>query len=173
MLAPLGRKDRRQWGGVFLRGRLLDGERKRAGAMAARLPDGNEQSLQQFLNQSPWDWLPLWHQRAARVERTFAPAVAWIVDDTGFPKKGEHSVGVARQSLGHTGPDGPLPNCSKPAPHRRPREFAAGLLPLLAPGVDRGSRALPSHRCTGRDRVPDELAISGSTDRPSVGLGTH
>ena len=103
MLAPVGRKDRRYWGEVYLRGLLLDGERKSAGAMAARLPDGNEQSLQQFLNQSPWDWLPLWHQMAARVERSLAPAVAWIVDDTGFPKKGEHSVGVARQYSGTLG----------------------------------------------------------------------
>jgi SRSO17 transposase len=103
MLAPVGRKDRRYWGGVYLRGLLLDGERKSAGAMAARLPDGNEQSLQQFLNQSPWDWLPLWRQMAARLERTFSPAVAWIVDDTGFPKKGEHSVGVARQYSGTLG----------------------------------------------------------------------
>jgi SRSO17 transposase len=103
MLAPVGRKDRRHWGGVYLRGLLLDGERKSAGAMAARLPDGNEQSLQQFLSQSPWDWLPLWQQMAARVERSFAPAVAWIIDDTGFPKKGEHSVGVARQYSGTLG----------------------------------------------------------------------
>ena len=108
MLAPLGRRDRRQWGGVYLRGLLLEGERKSAGAMAARLPDGNEQSLQQFLNQSPWDWQPLWHQMAARVERAFAPVVAWIVDDTGFPKKGEHSVGVARQYSGTLGKTG---NC--------------------------------------------------------------
>jgi SRSO17 transposase len=103
MLAPLGRRDRRQWGGVYLRGLLLEGERKSVGAMAARLPDGNEQNLQQFLNQSPWDWQPLWQQMAARVERTFAPGVAWIVDDTGFPKKGEHSVGVARQYSGTLG----------------------------------------------------------------------
>jgi SRSO17 transposase len=108
MLAPLGRKDRRHWGGVYLRGLLLDGERKSAGAMAARLPDGNEQSLQQFLSQSPWDWLPLWRQMAARVERSFAPAVAWIIDDTGFPKEGEHSVGVARQYSGTLGKTG---NC--------------------------------------------------------------
>jgi SRSO17 transposase len=108
MLALLGRKDRRQWGGVYLRGLLLDGERKSAGAMAARLPDGNEQSLQQFLNQSPWDWQPLWRQMAARVERTFPSAMAWIIDDTGFPKKGEHSVGVARQ---YSGTLGKIANC--------------------------------------------------------------
>lgn len=108
MLAPLGRKDRRQWGGVYLRGLLLDGERKSAGAMAARLPDGNEQSLQQFLNQSPWDWQPLWRQMAKQIERTFPQPVAWIIDDTGFPKKGEHSVGVARQYSGTLGKTG---NC--------------------------------------------------------------
>jgi SRSO17 transposase len=103
MLAPLGRKDRRQWGGVYRRGLLLDGERKSAGAMAARLLDGNEQSLPQFLNQSPWDWLPLWQHMATHLEQKFSPAVAWIVDDTGFPKKGEHSVGVARQYSGTLG----------------------------------------------------------------------
>ena len=108
MLAPLGRKDRRHWGGVYLRGLLLDGERRSAGAMAARLPDGNEQSLQQFLSQSPWDWLPLWRQRAARVERSLAPVVAGSIEDTGFPKKGEHSVGVARQYSGTLGKTG---NC--------------------------------------------------------------
>jgi SRSO17 transposase len=108
MLVPLGRKDRRHWGGVYLRGLLLEGERKSAGAMAARLPDGNEQSLQQFLNQSPWEWQPLWESMAARVERAFSHAVAWIIDDTGFPKKGQHSVGVARQYSGTLGKTG---NC--------------------------------------------------------------
>jgi SRSO17 transposase len=71
--------------------------------MATRLPDGNEQSLQQFLSQSPWEWKPLWQHMAERLERTFPNSVAWIIDDTGFPKKGEHSVGVARQYSGTLG----------------------------------------------------------------------
>jgi SRSO17 transposase len=82
---------------------LLNGERKSVGAMAERLPDGNEQNLQQFVSQSPWAWEPLWQRTAERVERAFPNPVAWILDDTGFPKKGEHSVGVARQYSGTLG----------------------------------------------------------------------
>src|SRR3954468_13148388 len=103
MLPPLGRKDRQHWGGVYLRGLLLDGERKSVGAMAERLPDGNEQSLQQFVSQSPWAWEPLWQRVADLIERAFPQPAAWIVDDTGSPKKGEHSVGVARQYSGTLG----------------------------------------------------------------------
>lgn len=103
MLAPLGRSERRHWGSVYVRGLLLNGERKSVGAMAERLPDGNEQNLQQFVSQSPWAWEPLWQRMAERVERAFPNPVAWIIDDTGFPKKGEHSVGVARQYSGTLG----------------------------------------------------------------------
>jgi SRSO17 transposase len=103
MLAPLGRSERRHGGSVYVRGLLLNGERKSVGAMAERLPDGNEQNLQQFVSQSPWAWEPLWQRMAERVERAFPNPVAWIIDDTGFPKKGEHSVGVARQYSGTLG----------------------------------------------------------------------
>src|SRR5689334_3476636 len=66
MLAPLGRSERRHWGAVYVRGLLSDGERKSIGAMALRLPEANEQSLQQFLSQSPWAWSQsgsLWRRR--------------------------------------------------------------------------------------------------------------
>jgi SRSO17 transposase len=102
MLAPLGRSERRPGGSVYVRGLLLDGERKSVGAMAARLPDGNEQNLQQFVSQSPWPWEPVWERWAQKVTKAFA-TTAWMVDDTGFPKKGEHSVGVARQYSGTLG----------------------------------------------------------------------
>jgi SRSO17 transposase len=54
MLEPLGRKDQRRWGEVYLHGLMLDGKRKSIEPMAARLEDGDEQCLQQFVNQSPW-----------------------------------------------------------------------------------------------------------------------
>src|SRR3982750_929478 len=107
MLAPLGRKDRRRWGQVYVRGLLLDGERKRAGARGPRLPEGEEQALQQFVSQSPWPWEPVWEKLAASARQQRGEAF-WIIDDTSFPKKGEHSVGVQRQYCGALGN---LANC--------------------------------------------------------------
>jgi SRSO17 transposase len=102
VLAPLGRSERRHWGSIYVRGLLLDGERKSVGAMAERLPDGNEQNLQQFVSQSPWAWEPVWERLAQKLLQIFA-TTAWLIDDTGFPKKGERSVGVARQYSGTLG----------------------------------------------------------------------
>lgn len=108
MVAGLGRKDRRQWGTVYVRGLLGTSERKTAARIAAQLPDGDVQALQQFVGQSPWAWEPVRAQLAQRMVRELAPAAAWVIDDTGFPKKGNHSVGVARQYSGTLGKVG---NC--------------------------------------------------------------
>ncbi len=102
MLTALGRRERSHWGSIYVRGLLLDGERKSVGAMVSRLPDGNEQNLQQFVSQSPWSWEPLWRKLALRLNRAFA-STAWIIDDTGFPKQGTHSVAVHRQYSGTLG----------------------------------------------------------------------
>lgn len=100
MLASLGRSERRFWGSVYVRGLLLDGERKSAGAMATRLPEAKEQNLQQFLHPSPWHGDSVWQAMIERIESSFPAPEAWVVDDTSFPKKGEHSVGVQRQIVG-------------------------------------------------------------------------
>ena len=107
MLTPLGRKERRHWGSLYIRGLLLDGERKSMRAMASRLLDGIEQNLQQFVSQSPWPWYPLWQRLAINLSRVF-PATAWIIDDMGFPKQGSHCVGVHRPYSGTLGKKG---NC--------------------------------------------------------------
>src|SRR3954471_11086670 len=80
------RSEQRRWGGVYLRGLMLDGRRKSIEPMAARLEDGDEQCLQQFVNQSPWDERVVRANLARRMTAELAPE-AWIVDDTGFPKK--------------------------------------------------------------------------------------
>lgn len=107
MFASIVRKDQRRWGGVYLRGLMLDGKRKSIEPMAARLEDGDEQCLQQFVNQSPWDWQPVRRVLAERMSGEIEPE-AWIIDDTGFPKFGKMSVGVARQYSGALGKVG---NC--------------------------------------------------------------
>jgi SRSO17 transposase len=107
MFESMRRKDQRRWGGVYLRGLMLDGKRKSIEPMVARLEDGDEQCLQQFVNQSPWDWQPVRRAMAARMSAEIEPG-AWIIDDTGFPKFGEMSVGVARQYSGALGKVG---NC--------------------------------------------------------------
>ena len=53
LTAGLGRSERRRWAGVYVRGLLLDGERKSVEPMAARLGQ-SDQALQQFVSQSPW-----------------------------------------------------------------------------------------------------------------------
>jgi len=107
MFEPLARADQRRWGECYLRGLMLDGKRKSIQPMAERLPDGNEQALQQFVSQSPWDWRPV-RQRLAQQMTAVVDPDAWVVDDTGFPKFGNASVGVARQ---YSGTLGKVANC--------------------------------------------------------------
>lgn len=103
LFTSLGRRERRHWGAVYVRGLLLDGERKSIEPMANRMADGNVQAMQQFINQSPWPYEPLRRALAEKMVKEMLPAQAWIIDDTGFPKKGVHSVGVARQYSGTLG----------------------------------------------------------------------
>jgi len=107
VLEPLARADQRRWGECYLRGLMLDGKRKSIQPIAERLPDGNEQALQQFVSQSPWDWRPVRQRLATQMTAAVDPD-AWIVDDTGFPKFGNASVGVARQ---YSGTLGKVANC--------------------------------------------------------------
>ncbi|MGW2447870.1 IS701 family transposase [Streptomyces sp. NPDC001675] len=96
MFESVPRRDQRRWGECYQRGLMLDGRRKSIQPMAERLPDGNMQALQQFVNQSPWEWSPVRRRIAERLCKVIAPDV-WVVDDVSFPKCGTASVGVARQ----------------------------------------------------------------------------
>jgi SRSO17 transposase len=94
----------------YCTGLVLPGERKSVEPMAALTAPARtaaqHQSLLHFVARAPWS------DRAvlAKVRQTVLPAIeahgaieAWIIDDTGFPKKGRHSVGVARQYCGQLG----------------------------------------------------------------------
>src|ERR1700677_4245546 len=78
--------------------------------MAARLDAENVQPMRQSLHhlvaKAPWSDQTLLDEVRNHVLPAMqkqGPVVAWIVDDTGFPKKGEHSVGVTRQYCGQVG----------------------------------------------------------------------
>ena len=94
----------------YCTGLLLPGERKSVEPMAARLYPDNvrqaHQSLHHLVADAPWsdeDVLEaVRHYVLSAVEKQ-GPVVAWIVDDTGFVKKGTHSVGVTRQYCGQVG----------------------------------------------------------------------
>ncbi|WP_407111236.1 IS701 family transposase [Streptomyces sp. DSM 116494] len=96
VFGSLPRRDQRRWGECYLRGLMLEGRRKSIQPMAERLPDGNMQALQQFVNQSPWEWTPVRRRVAERLCEAIQPEV-WVIDDVSFPKCGTASVGVARQ----------------------------------------------------------------------------
>ena len=93
---------------LYVRGLLAAGARRSLEPLVERLDgEGDYQSLQQFLADSPWD--PERLLRAV-VERV-APVVdaeAWVLDDTGFPKDGKSSPGVKRQ---YSGTLGKIGNC--------------------------------------------------------------
>jgi SRSO17 transposase len=94
----------------YCKGLLLEGERKSIEPMAARLaPDGVQpmrQSLHHLVAKAPWSDEAMLKEVRGQVLPAMqkqGPIVAWVVDDTGFPKKGKHSVGVARQYCGQVG----------------------------------------------------------------------
>ena len=91
-------------------GFLLPGERKSVEPIAAVTAparvSAQHQSLLHFVANAPWS-----NERVlGRIQQLTLPLIeqhgaieAWIIDDTGFPKKGRHSVGVARQYCGQLG----------------------------------------------------------------------
>src|SRR3954447_5953637 len=95
---------------MYCAGLLLPGERKSVEPMAARLAPENvrrmHQSLHHVVADAPWS-----DEEVLRAVRNYVlpamqkkgPVVCWVVDDTGFPKKGSHSVGVTRQYCGQVG----------------------------------------------------------------------
>lgn len=103
VVLPMGRKERRGHAEEYVRGLLMDGERKSIEPMAQRLPDGDAQALQQFVNQSPWSSVQVRASLARKVEPEFIPEAYWLIDEVSFPKQGKHSVGVARQYCGALG----------------------------------------------------------------------
>jgi SRSO17 transposase len=106
----LGHADRQQPMHDYCLGLLMPIERKSVEPMAAVTAPAQvaakHQSLLHFVGNAPWSDTAM----LAKVGALVLPAIegsgpieAWIIDDTGFPKKGRHSVGVTRQYCGQLG----------------------------------------------------------------------
>jgi SRSO17 transposase len=110
LAAVLGREDRAQPLKDYCTGLLMPGERKSVEPIAAVVAparvSAKHQSLLHLVGQAAWSDQAV----LDKVRELVAPALeaqggitAWIIDDTGFAKKGVHSVGVARQYCGRLG----------------------------------------------------------------------
>ncbi|MFE6838137.1 IS701 family transposase [Streptomyces sp. NPDC057705] len=98
LFGHLPRADQRRWARVYLQGMLTTPGKKSVRRLAASVTESPtaSQSLQQFINASPWEWEPAraellrWAEQRHRVH-------AWTIGQVCFPKRGEHSVGVHRR----------------------------------------------------------------------------
>jgi SRSO17 transposase len=105
----LARVEQRRAAGLYARGLIEQGTRKSLEPVVARLGGGKVEyeALQHFLADSPWDAGVIERAVAERVCAVIDPE-AWVLDDTGAVKDGEHSPGVKRQYSGTLGKTG---NC--------------------------------------------------------------
>jgi SRSO17 transposase len=112
----LPRRDQRHAFALYVAGLMSDAARKSLEPLAARLaPPARagalHQTLHHFVAASPWPDHPVRRTAAAWALRgalAHGPVRVSIIDDTGFPKRGTHSVGVARQ---YSGTLGKVDNC--------------------------------------------------------------
>ncbi|MFD5623403.1 IS701 family transposase [Streptomyces yangpuensis] len=98
LFGHLPRADQRRWARVYLQGLLTTPGKKTVRRLAASVTTSPtaSQSLQQFINASPWEWDPARAELLRWVEERH-PVHAWTIGQVCFPKRGEHSVGVHRR----------------------------------------------------------------------------
>ena len=104
-LAPVfGRREVKETAGSFVDGLLSGIERKTVWLMAEHAGAARPYRMQSLLGRSGWDAEELRDRvRTYAIEALSAPDGVLVVDETGFVKKGGHSVGVARQYSGTAG----------------------------------------------------------------------
>src|SRR5262249_36218228 len=110
LTTALGHRDRHGPLRDYVTGLCLPGERKSVEPMAARVDprhvQARHQSMHHFIANAAWDdaaVLRVARETVLAALEGHGVVAAWVVDDTGFPKKGQHSVGVARQYCGVLG----------------------------------------------------------------------
>lgn len=109
LASGLGHADRHEGLRGYCTGLMLPLARKSVEPMAARVDpvhaSARHQSLHHFVAKAEWSDEQMLRRVCQWVvpKMDFSEGGWWIIDDTGFPKKGRHSVGVARQYCGVLG----------------------------------------------------------------------
>lgn len=105
----MGRRERKEAMRNYVTGLLLDGDRKSVEPMASRLVDSADeieamrQRLLDCVGKAAWSDDEVLRRLTIKLDGELPGICALVVDDTGFPKKGRHSVGVIRQYSGTLG----------------------------------------------------------------------
>ena len=105
-----GRTEARRRSEQYVRGLLVQQtDRRNAENVAEAVGDATARSLQRLLTEAPWKSAPVIDAlQGYLAPRLAAPLGVFVLDESGFPKKGAKSVGVARQYCGTLGKVG---NC--------------------------------------------------------------
>lgn len=156
---------------TYLRGLLLHEGRKNTEAMVLSTTDLAVRPLQQFLSEAGWDYRPVQqHLQTVFAEDLVPSTSSWnlgtvgVLDESGFPKKGDHSVGVARQWCGRLGKKD---NCQVGV-------FLVGVTPAGCALLDH-QIYLPEEWVLDRDRR-QEAGVPRSVffrTKPQLGLDLH
>lgn len=127
----LGRPERRDALRLYMTGLLLDGERKSIEPIAQRLVKDDSQTeamrqrLQQAVAIADWGNEVMLGRLAKKLDRELPGVQALVIDDTGFAKKGNHSVGVQRQ---YSGTLGRVDNCQVAVSLHLASEHGSGMI---------------------------------------------
>lgn len=154
----MGRPERRRALSWYLTGLLLEGERKTVVSMAGRLVDDEgeveamRQRLQQCVTISSWADTEIRRRVALRLQEAVNPE-AFIVDDTGFPKKGRYSVGVARQ---YSGTLGRVDNCQLATSLHVAKDEVSGCIGMQLYLPEEWASNIKRRRLAG---VPDQVVF--------------
>jgi SRSO17 transposase len=140
-------------------GLLLDGERKSIEAMAGRLVDdvsevdAMRQRLQQAAVVARWCDAEVFRRLALKLDVELPGVEALVVDDTGFAKKGTHSVGVARQ---YSGTLGRVDNCQVAVSLHLAGEAGSGCIGMRLYLPDEWTEDRPRMKTVG---VPEDVGF--------------
>lgn len=118
---------------------------------------GAVQSLQQFINQSPWDWFPV-RESLARAICTQASPRAWVVSEATIPRRGNHSVGVTRRFIEA---EGRVVNCQRGLGIFL--ATACGALPVDW-SLELDDEWINAHDRRERTRVPPHVSLRSDAD---------